>query len=308
MGKDVTSEMIEAMKGGITFSIAFLRAKDVATKRGTIEVAYIYSPFDDDGNVEAQWVDGFMKEVDLPYAGEELGIENFIKSTSGVNYLQKFHVNRMAMSVRTIVSVIEKAKDMSLYSNNQSLEGHIRWEKNLVRDINEHTSDLGAYMWYRYNNLCQASKYMISQMETCHGYLHKHRQLLEKKKEKKTKEDGERNQTEDSKEMEEDDQKGSTWDRAPQKTQKMDESDMRNNLLSALDTAEVKNNKSQHQQALCEYARGLPVKRGEKASKFMSKPKFNQWIAGDRVQKLDTMSIAIIQSYINKFGDSKVTG
>ena len=76
-------------------------------------------------------------------------------------------------------------------------------EKNLVSDIRTHVAEPGAYFWYFYLTLLRASKYMVAEMERCEGYLDKRRALMEERQiEDAKKEEESKNKTEDSREME----------------------------------------------------------------------------------------------------------
>ena len=76
------------------------------------------------------------------------------------------------------------------------------------------TSEPGTYWWHFYLTLLRASKYMITEMERCEGYMDKRRELIKKKTlqneraEKKSKE-----KTEDSREMDEENNTDMVWDR-----------------------------------------------------------------------------------------------
>ena len=44
-------------------------------------------------------------------------------------------------------------------------EGHDQQQKIHVADMRKHASDMGAYMWHRYNSLMESAKYVVSEME-----------------------------------------------------------------------------------------------------------------------------------------------
>ena len=87
MGNSDSEEIIENIKGGMIFFMTFLRSKDVEKKTGVIEVVIVHYPFDDDGNIEPQCLDGFTLEVKLPYKGKEKSIEYYLFSPRAAKYL-----------------------------------------------------------------------------------------------------------------------------------------------------------------------------------------------------------------------------
>ena len=69
-------------------------------------------------------------------------------------------------------------------------------EKTFVPDIYKHVSDVGAWMWYRYNSLNRSSKQVITKMEKLDRYLDKQEEIKTRhKKRKKEKERKERRQS-----------------------------------------------------------------------------------------------------------------
>ena len=119
------------------------------------------------------------------------------------------------MYIRTTVSVIEKTQNMNLAANNQQIEGMINNEKNLVSRMKEKTSEPGLYWWYRYQNLHQGSKYMVTEMERYEGYMERRKELMKNRKLALV---SKAHATEDARELEEEnvadmifDRTGTTW-------------------------------------------------------------------------------------------------
>ena len=81
-----------------------------------------------------QVVAGFRVPVKLPFRGKETGIKNLLCSPAAADYLLQQWLKKIGLHTRTVVTVIEKAKNISLPANNQSSEGLIRKEKHLIRD------------------------------------------------------------------------------------------------------------------------------------------------------------------------------
>ena len=102
MADDIVNDTIDSLE----FSMSFLKSKDMEEQTGIIEVVYVYYPFDEGGNIEPQYVDGFLLKVDLPFDGTE-GINNFINSPATGKYLHKHWVRKMPLWVSTGVSMIE---------------------------------------------------------------------------------------------------------------------------------------------------------------------------------------------------------
>ena len=173
--KDIAEHLIREMTDNLVFSTTYLRSKDTRKKTGEIEVVYIHSPFNHEENkVEPMVIDGFTVQVKLPYYGETFGIENKICSPAAAKYLHHQWLRKIPLHVRTVVSIIEKANNMSLPSNNQGIEGMTNKEKNKNRDVRLNTSEPGTYFWYRYLGLHRGSKVMMAQMDRCEEYV-KHR-------------------------------------------------------------------------------------------------------------------------------------
>ena len=81
----------------------------------------------------------------LPYKGEKLGSKILMYSSKSVTYLKKHHLSPIGLHVRQNVTVIEKAKNISIPANNQGAEGFFCNEKHNVRDLALHTSEPGTY-------------------------------------------------------------------------------------------------------------------------------------------------------------------
>ena len=96
-------------------------------------------------------------------------------------------MKKIGLHTRTVVTVIEKAKDMSLPANNQSSEGLISKEKHLIRDKRVHTSEPGAYMWYRYLDELRSTRYMMDEIDRCEGYIGRRKARLEQSKKDQSK-------------------------------------------------------------------------------------------------------------------------
>ena len=287
-GNEVAQGMIENMQSGMLFSATILRSKDKKKKTGVIEVVIVYYPFNDDGDIEPQCVDGFTHKVRLPYRGEKWGIRNKLCSKRARDYMEKQWLKRIALYIRTTVSVIEKTQNMNLAANNQQIEGMINNEKNLVSRMKEKTSEPGLYWWYRYQNLHQGSKYMVTEMERYEGYMERRKELMKNRKLALV---SKAHATEDARELEEEnvadmifDRTGATW---------MDgEETVRAQMEDAFILAGLNNNTKQK--------RFEAVLEESGKSSFMSMPTFNKWMDRKPVRQLDRSIIAIFDSFIKK--------
>ena len=84
----------------------------------------------------------------------------------------------MPLWVRTGVSMIEKDSDTKLTASNQGTEGLINNGKNLVTRMKTYILEPATYMWYCYKNLCEGSKYLVSEMERTKDHLNKRKELM----------------------------------------------------------------------------------------------------------------------------------
>lgn len=209
----------------------------------------------------------------------------------------------MPLWIRTSVSVLERATDMSVPANNMAAEGMINNEKNLVSNMRAKTSEPGTYWWYFYLTLLRASKYMITEMERCEGYMDKRRELIKKKAlqneraEKKSKE-----KTEDSREMDEENNTDMVWDRKGNMEWLNEEESVRKDVILTLQFMGIWEDSLIRQHNAIDRHGG---KGGNGKSMFMSRPTFNKWIARKPTRKLDEGMISIMQSWVKTNGDTE---
>ena len=90
-------------------------------------------------------------------------------------------------------------------------------------------------------------------MERSEGYLQDRKKLLEENQSKKKKQT-KKKQTEDSREMEKEDNTDMVFDCHPSKTWKDDEKTLKNDLVDALNKAKVKSNNSRWQDSISKHA------------------------------------------------------
>ena len=82
-------------------------------------------------------------EVSLPSKGESLN--NFMSYLSTQRYLDEEWFRKLALFVRTTVTMAEKADNMKLAANNQFMEGMINNEKIFITKIKSYLSAPALY-------------------------------------------------------------------------------------------------------------------------------------------------------------------
>ena len=299
MGDKYCLDIFDKMIRGMSFSMTILREKDVKKRKGVIEVVVVHWPYDKEGNLSPQCVDGFTESVDLPYEGEKLGIE----SKAGVRYIDKQFRRHGALWAATGPSILSKALNMTNKASNQHLEGVIGNNKNNVKDMKSvHAREPGTYMHRFWDALRKGADNMMMELARCDEYID-HRREWERNKSLKNEEGDEEDKTEDYKEMEDIDNSDMVWDRKAKEQWKLDEIDLRRDVTEALRLNGVTKakGKSKMQEALLTF--GGKDKRGKWF--FMSKPTFNKWYEGGATKPLKKEHLRIIQAYIKKTNEDK---
>ena len=116
MGKEEIDEMTHTLSEKVTFSMPYLKSVDHEKSKGIIAVAYVYHPVAEDGSICPQVIEGFEHEVSLPFEGGSL--RSHIHSPATRKYLFREWSRKLSLSIRTSVSMIEKACNMKLAANN----------------------------------------------------------------------------------------------------------------------------------------------------------------------------------------------
>ena len=115
--------------------------------------------------------------------------------------------------------------------------------------MKKHASDVGAYMWYRFNTLNESSKYVVTEMETLDKKLDNKAKLKKMKdkretakeakarnnKKQKTEEDKCGEKTDDQKEMDMEDAADMVFDR--NQSWKTENKQIKSDLLHALEVS-----------------------------------------------------------------------
>ncbi len=324
MGGDVIDNMVKDMQTkGMPFHMVHLKSVNAKKQKGTIGIVYIYSPFDDEGDIEPQCVE-FEMEVSLPFNGGM--VDSYLYSPTGVKYIRSEWGIKLPLWCNSIVSTHEKTNDKCLPANNINAEAMNNIEQNITRDMLKHTSEPASYWHYRYENLSQASKFMITEMDRYEHYVGKLREQNKQGGKKKRKSKKKRNKskrrklnngdtaeeeaneednvemTEDSRKMKEEDESDMIFDRRGARAWIEEELDLKEGMIKALTNAGVKPSNNQWQVALFEHGESMG-KKGKKNKngqpvKFMTKPTFNKWIEGRASKKLKSVYGDIIRSYI----------
>lgn len=310
LGGAVGDDIVKEVAADYTFSMTYLKSKNAEKSTGVIEVAYVYYPFTEDGTtIEPQCIDGFSLEVNLPFDGTA-GIDNFLKSPGTAKYLRLWMLVKIPLWIQTGVTMIEKEKDMVLAKSNQMLEGTFNNEKNTVTKLKKHLQQPATYFHYRYENLDEASKYLVTEMDATEVSLNKRKVMLKGRNDEAEKQKLElQGATEDSRALQTENASDMVFERKSAKSWKTDEDDlmkeMKEAMLMAPTGVVAKQNNSQWQSALAAHAASM-----SNGKTFMSKPTFNKWLRGHSSDPLDDNNIAILRDFIAKHGvgDGKENG
>ena len=284
------------------FATSYLKSKDVDAGTAVLGVSYVYCPYDDDGQIKPQCIHGFEIKIQLPFDGSE-GIASPFHSNRAAKYLRDTWGTKMTLWVGTGPSVIGKACNIKMKSSNQMMEGSFHSDKHINTKFKKAMVEPAAFFWYSYNNLEDASSYLVKEMEKADDYLKQRNAVLKKvANEKSKKEAAIKSATEDSREMQRTDAEDMVWQRKTPKSWKQAEQTMRNALTEAMknDPGVKQQNPNQwHAALVCHLAAFDSNKMGWK---FMSKPTFNNWLLGKKPKKLDEEHFEVIKSFVEKYG------
>lgn len=296
IGDEVCTEMISNMEDRMIFSMNFLMSKNEEKKVGEIGIVFVHFPFDYDDRtkVSPQIVHGFRVPVKLPFRGEKAGIKNPLCSPAAADYLRQQWLKKMGLHTRTVVTVIEKAKDMSLPANNQSSEGLTRKEKHLTRDIRVHTAEPGTYMWYRYLELHRGSRYLMDEMDRCESYIGRRRARFMSKQGSKKNKGGEQKEsmTEDSRKIQEENNSHQKFSKKGTEPWKDEEEELRKSLEMAYLFQGF-----EHKSLLKKYddVKNFATLNG---GELVSRPTFNKWFQRQKCKRLNVGTFATIKLYV----------
>ena len=192
---------------------------------------------------------------------------------------------------------------MKVPANNQGSEGMINNEKNLVSEMRTNTAEPATYWWYSYLTLLKASKYLVSEVERCDGYLAKRKALFERKalKAKKAAEEAKSN-TEDSKEMEAENNTDMVFSRnGKDKEWLEDENVLRGKVKSTLQIIGLGGKSfAQQLKSIDDFA---GVGGDGKRKLHLSQPTFNKWIQNKGgIRKLDDDVVAVMTAWVDEMG------
>ena len=303
--RGIGDHLMEQMQKDFVFSTTYLRSKDKEKNTGVIEIVYVHCPAHDAeiNEVEPMTIDGFSVEVKLPYNGETIGIENKICSPASVKYLHRQWLRKMPLHARTVVSIIERANNMSLPASNQGIEGITNGEKNKTRDIKLNTSEPATYFWYRYLSLHRGCKMMIAQMDRCEGYVGKRRDRKNRIDASRNDVDGDEDIediTGDAREIREENNRDMIFERKGNKKAWEDDEDVvRCSMISVFWSKKI------HTKSLATRWKDVAQHAGrDEKGKWliMSAPTFSKWIERKPTRRLAVDAIDRLKAYIRANG------
>ena len=131
-GKEKFRLMKNDLSDSVTFSMAYLKSVDSEKNSCMIKVDYVFHLLGCDGEIEPQVIEGFHVEVSLPFEGGSLN--KFMTSHATHRYLDEEWYRKLALFVRTAVTMVQKADNMKLAANNQFMEGMINNEKTSLKN------------------------------------------------------------------------------------------------------------------------------------------------------------------------------
>ena len=131
----------------------------------------VYSPYTTDENeieiTALQRLGEIELEVDLPCRS----VKNPLFLVVMSNYWKKYWIPRAGLWTGQIIEIAESAFDVSLYSNNQGLEGSFSYEKNHVSAHREDMSSIPEFIHRRWNDNVEAGRLLSRQLSTSHSQI-----------------------------------------------------------------------------------------------------------------------------------------
>ena len=183
---------------------------------------------------------------------------------------------------------------MDFGASNMHAEGMINNEKNIVKYMKTKTNEPAVYWWYRYLNLHQGSKFLVSQMEQFDGYIERCKVFMNRKLKNNV---AAEEMTDDARELETEDNTDMIWDRGRTWVDK--EEDLRELLVDAFIVAGLGDD------SLSSKFNSIDLHAGKDANgkrRFIFKPTFNKWMNRQPVKRLIPELVSVIVSYVNAHG------
>jgi hypothetical protein len=234
LGGELIDSIVQELTDTQRFATSYLKSKDVNSATAVLGVSYVYCPYDEDGQIKPQCIHGFEIKIQLPFDGSN-GIDSPFHSDRAAKYLRDTWGTKMTLWINTGPSVIGKSCNIKMKSSNQMMEGSFHSDKHINTKFKKALVEPVAFFWHSYNNLEEASTYLVKEMEKAYDYLKQRNAVLEEvANEKSKKEAALKSATQYSREMQKTDAKDMMWQRKTPKSWKQTENMMRILLTKAM--------------------------------------------------------------------------
>ena len=182
-----------ALMTNMKFTHTYLYEVDKEKKKGTIRVAYVYSPYkevtlDKRWQVSPSMTGGIEFTVDLPFHGTT--IPNKLYSIKGFRYWKKW-VDKVALWGAPINSVAEKALDRRIFSTSMSCEGQINGEKTFTSHFKETFACVESFIDRRWTDSIERERMLVKQLKELNPVLDQRKKKNHNKKKRKSEETSE---------------------------------------------------------------------------------------------------------------------
>ena len=188
-GMEVAKKAL-ALMTSMKFTHTYLCKVDKEKEKGTIRVAYVYSPYkevtlDKRWQVSPSMTGGIEVIVNLPFHGTT--IPNKLYSVKGFGYWKKW-VDKVALWGAPITSVAEKALDSRIFSTSMSCEGQINGEKTFTSHFNETFACVESFVDRRWKDSIERERMLVKQLKELNPVLDQRKKKNDNKKKRKGKE------------------------------------------------------------------------------------------------------------------------
>lgn len=173
-GKMYTQRVVDRMMGkgeekSMMFAVTYLTA--VTAKKGTINCLYVLSPYkrneENEEIVAPKFISGVTVDVSLPHKSNV--VRNPLYCPEAAEYVMDFWMNRIGLACQASVSLADIALDANVFASNQSLEGHIRWEKHGVSSVTNDMSSVANLIHRRYDDMVGVGRLLSNQIDKATG-------------------------------------------------------------------------------------------------------------------------------------------
>lgn len=163
-GVAVSRGAMVAIEEDMIFSYSYLHKKDVATAKAEIHTHIVYDTVDDDGTTKPVFAGFFNTEVDLPFVGGPLALDNPVRCLVVADYLEKEFLKKPSLIAKCPVNMLQLALGIKIFGNNMSAEGLVNKVKR-TRDIDIDASEPASWAYSRWNEQRRAGKTFVKEHE-----------------------------------------------------------------------------------------------------------------------------------------------